>query len=284
VASRIISFRNAAIICASAVILGALIEGEGAVGTLGDLAAVQNVNVLMIAVVSAAITVTIMTVLSLPISTSQAVGGALAGIGLATRQMDWSLLEKVVICWVATPIGAAIAACVVYKVLGAFIRTVPMSMLTRDKVLWGGLLIMGAYGSYVLGANNSANAAGMFAGKFAGISDRHLAILGGVAIAGGVLTYGRRVMVAVGAGIMRLDAFTALVAVTSMSAAIHVINIFGVPVSTSQGIVGAIVGIGLVRGASAIRLGVLRKMAFGWLMTPVVALVLSAAGYAVFAG
>ena len=282
VASRIVSFRNAALICAGAVLLGALIEGEGAVLTLSTLTA-QDVNVLMIASVAAAITVTLMTILSLPISTSQAVVGALAAVGLATGKMDWSVLQKIVICWAATPIGAAITACVVYKLLGVFFRKVPMSMLTRDKLLWGGLLVVGGYGSYVLGANNSANAAGMFAGKFAGITDQHLAVLGGIAIAAGVLTFSRRVMLAVGAGIMRLDAFTALVAVASMSIAIHAINVLAVPVSTSQGIVGAIVGIGIISRTGAIRLRVLRNMAIGWVMTPVVALILSAAGYAIFA-
>ena len=98
----------------------------------------------------------------------------------------------------------------------------------------------------------------------------------------GVLTYSRRVMLAVGSGIMKLDAFTALVAVTSMAVTTHIFALIGVPVSTSQGIVGAIIGIGMIHGVQNLRLRVLRDIAVGWLLTPLIAFVLAAAGYAVF--
>jgi len=143
---------------------------------------------------------------------------------------------------------------------------------------------VGVYGSYALGANNVANATGIFSGQIENVSDGQLAIVGGVAIAAGVLTYSRRVMMAIGSGLMRLDAFTAFIAVSSMAVSVHVFAIIGVPVSTSQAIVGAIVGIGIIRGVEAIRFPVLTRMAVGWVLTPVIALVLAAAGYAVFCG
>ncbi|MCP4712227.1 MAG: inorganic phosphate transporter, partial [Planctomycetes bacterium] len=105
-----------------------------------------------------------------------------------------------------------------------------------------------------------------------------------VAIALGVITYSKRIMLAVGSGIMPLDAFSALVAVSAMSITVHVFAMVGVPVSTSQAIVGAIIGIGLMRGGRSIHFKVLRNIGLGWLMTPVVALVLAAAGYAIFVG
>ena len=58
-----------------------------------------------------------------------------------------------------------------------------MSMLSRDKILWSGLLIVGTYGSYALGANNVTNSTGIFSGLIPGLSDRALAIIGGIAIA-----------------------------------------------------------------------------------------------------
>ena len=196
--------------------------------------------------------------------------------------MNWTGLQKVLICWIATPLGAMIVACVVYVVLAAIIRYLPMSMLTRDKILWSGLLLVGTYGAYALGANNVANATGIFAGHIPGVTDQHLALLGGCAIAAGALTFSKRIMLAVGSGIMPLDAFTAFVAVGAMSITVHVFAFIGVPVSTSQAIVGAIIGIGVMRGVHAIRFKVLRNIACGWLFTPIVALILAAAGYAVF--
>jgi len=220
----------------------------------------------------------------LPISLSQAIVGAICGVGLATNRMQWELLGKVGVCWVATPVGAMAMACGVYALLRAVLTRVPMSMLTRDKILWGGLLVFGVYGSYALGANNVANATGIFAGQVSSLTDGQLALLGGGAIALGVITYGKRIMLAVGSGIIPLDAFTSLVAVAAMSITVHVFAMVGVPVSTSQGIVGAILGIGLMRGVQAVHFRALQNIAIGWVMTPAVALILAAAGYAIVTG
>ena len=281
VASRIISYRRASILCGGAVILGAFVQGQAGIKTLSGLVA-QDVNTLVVTSLAAAVTVTAMTAFRLPISTSQAIVGAITGIGLSGAGMEWNALGKVITCWVATPIGALLAACLTSKLLGALLNNVPMSMLTRDKFLWSGLLVVGTYGSYSLGANNVANATGIFSGQFEGITDQQLALLGGIAIAAGVISFSRRVMMSVGSGIMRLDAFTALVAVLAMSVTIHVFAVIGVPVSTSQGIVGAIVGIGLMRGVNTLRFKVLRDICAGWLLSPLVALILAAAGSAIF--
>jgi PiT family inorganic phosphate transporter len=283
VASRIISLRTATILCGLAVILGAWLQGQPGMHTYRSLAA-QDLSTIVVTVVAAALTVVYMTSQKLPVSTSQAVVGAIAGIGLATDTMNWGGLQKVVICWIATPFGAMAIAIVLYYLFGFLLRVIPMGIFTRDKILWFGLILMGLYASYALGANNVANATGVFSGQFSslGITDQDLVLIGGVSIALGALTFSGRVMMAVGSGIMRLDAFTALVAVTSMAATTHVFALVGVPVSTSQGIVGAIVGIGALRGIRSVQFGVLRQIGIGWVMTPAIALILSAAGYAIF--
>ena len=83
---------------------------------------------------------------------------------------------------------------------------------------------------------------------------------------------------------MRLDAFTAFVAVLSMAVAVHVFAVIGVPVSTSQAIIGSIIGIGMMRGVQAVKFRMLRRIGVGWVATPVISLILSAAGYAIFCG
>ncbi len=142
--------------------------------------------------------------------------------------------------------------------------------------------MVGIYGSYALGANNVAKATGVYSGLILGFTDSHLALIGGAAIALGVLTFSRRVMMSVGSGLMRLDAFTSLVAVSSMAATTHIFAVIGVPVSTSQAIIGAILGIGMVQGFHSFQFHVLRNFAVGWLLTPACSLVLAAAAYAVF--
>jgi PiT family inorganic phosphate transporter len=224
-----------------------------------------------------------MTYFRIPISISQAVVGAVIGIGLATKNASFAGLTKIIICWIGTPIGSMIIACIVYKLLGWFIKYVPMSMLTRDKLLFNGLLVVGTYGAYALGANNVTNSTGVYSGLIEGVSDTHLAIIGGIAIAAGVITYSKRVMLAVGSGIMPMDAFSALTAVGAMSITVHIFAVVGAPVSTSQGIVGAIIGIGFMRQARSVNAAALRRISIGWILTPILSLLFAAAAHAVFA-
>ncbi len=281
VSSRIISYRKAIWLCAIAVVIGAVMQGAAGIETLSKLTT-QNFSTLLVISITAAFTVTLMTILELPISTSQAIVGSVSGVGLVTGNMDWSIFSKVIVCWIATPIGAMIIAILVYYLLGIIFSRIAMSILTRDKILWGGLVIVGVYGAYSLGANNVANATGIFSGQIKGLTDQHLALIGGLAIASGTLTFSKRVMLSVGSGIMKLDAFCAFVAVLSMAITVNIFAVVGVPVSTSQAIVGSILGIGLLRGTHAVNFGRLHKMMFGWIMTPVLALILASAMYAIF--
>ena len=281
VSSRIISYRKAIWLCAIAVVIGAVLQGAAGIHTLSGLTE-QTVSTLMIISITSAFSVTVMTFLRMPISTSQALVGSISGVGLATGTMNWGILTKVIICWLATPIGAMLIAVILYYLLAFMFNRIPMSILTRDKILWSGLVVVGVYGSYSLGANNVANATGIFSGQIPGITDQHLTLIGGLAIAFGVLTFSKRVMLSVGSGIMRMDAFCAFVAVASMAITVNIFAVIGVPVSTSQAIIGSIMGIGILRGAHAIDFSNLRKMALGWLATPLISLILSAAAYAIF--
>ena len=281
VASRILNFRSACLLCSLGIVAGAVLQGTEGIHTLSGLSH-QSLATAAIITVSAALTGTFMTYWGIPISTSQAVVGAILGIGLATGQREFSGLIKILLCWIGTPVGSLIIAAAVYQGLGWLLEHFPMSILTRDKILWGGLIVVGLYGSYALGANNVTNATGIFSGLINGVNDRLLALIGGLAMSLGVFTYSKRVMLAVGGGIMPLDAFTALVAVLAMSVTVHVFAIIGAPVSTSQGIVGAIIGIGLMRGIRSIRVASLRRIGLGWVMTPTIALILAAAGHAIF--
>ena len=173
IAARIISFRNAAILCSIAVIAGAFFQGTEGIKTLSGLTS-QTVTTAVIVTFSAAVTGTIMTWLGIPISTSQAIVGAIIGIGLCQGRTEFSGLIKILLCWIGTPAGAMIIACVTYKIVGRLLSIIPMSILTRDKILWSGLLIVGTYGAYALGANNVTNSTGVFSGLLPGVTDHNL--------------------------------------------------------------------------------------------------------------
>ena len=116
-------------------------------------------------------------------------------------------------------------------------------------------------------------------------SIEQLFLIGAIAIAVGVFTYSKRVMVTVGAGILPMSPVAAWVVVIAHSIVLflfasqgleHMLAKAGlptiplVPVSSSQAVVGAVVGLGLMRGGRDIDWKLLRNIAGGWITTPLI--------------
>jgi PiT family inorganic phosphate transporter len=269
VASRMVRFWTAAVLCSAAALAGALLEGQGGIETLSRLTAIDLEQAVVITA-AAAITVTIMTVLGLPVSTSQAAVGAILGIGFFNQELNLGELGKVVLCWFGTPVGAVLLAFLLYKLLAKAFNRLPLGLVDTDRVLRGALILAGSYASYTLGANNVANVTAVYVA--AGLlSVFAAALIGGLSIALGVVTYSRGVMETVGRKLVRLDPFSALIVVLAEGLTIHFYTIVGVPVSTSQAVVGAVLGIGIVKGANTIKRKTLYGILTGWFLTPPVA-------------
>jgi len=297
VASNMVKYRLAVSLTAVFVIVGALAQGEAGIKTLsqdlrknnsaetaGAVLSEQEIEAvaMKIAIVTsmaAAVTVTFMTILKLPVSTSQAVVGAIAGVGILRGDANWDGFGKVVACWIGTPIGAAILTVVFYWLFKKILKAWRPSVFTYDPTVRIGLVVCGCYGAYALGANNVANVAAVFVGKNM-LTARQAAIFGAVCIAVGAITYSKAVMATVGKSIVKLDSFAAFVCVLSHAVTVHIYAIVGVPVSTSQAIVGAVLGIGLIKGAQTVNFKTLFHVAAGWTATPIAAGIVSAAIYA----
>jgi PiT family inorganic phosphate transporter len=302
VSSKMINFRTAAIYCSIFLILGAVISGAGASHTLGKLGSVNAIAGAFIVALSAGASVYLMTKARYPVSTSQAIVGAIIGWNFFSGSLtDYNSLTKIVTTWVVCPILSAVIAIVIYKVVVSFISTFKLHMFTQDILIRYGLLLVGAFGSYSLGANNIANVMGVFVpvspfsdisfyGWFTLSSAQQLFFIGAVAIAVGVFTYSRRVMATVGEGIFKLSPVAAFVVVSAHSVVLFLFSsqslqdlliqlglppIPLVPVSSSQAIVGAVIGIGLLKGGRGIRWRTLGGISSSWMVTPVIAFILS---------
>jgi PiT family inorganic phosphate transporter len=92
--------------------------------------------------------------------------------------------------------------------------------------------------------------------------------IGGIAIGIGAATYGKKVSDTVGKGITPLDIPGAFVAQLASALGMHLFCLVGVPVSSSSAIVGAVVGVGLVKGARAISAKTITTILAGWVLTP----------------
>lgn len=280
VASRMVRFGTAAALCSIFVIAGAVLEGGEGIETYRQLSP-MSLNLAFVVSLSAALTVALMSIWRLPVSTSQAVVGALVLVGMMQQNLDTSSLLKVVICWVSTPVGAALVTVVLYYAVGKTLNLLFPSLFFYDRGLRWSLMIAGSYGAYALGANNVANVTGPFVGPD-GLTPLWASLIGSGAIALGVITYSRRVMMTVGRDLVKLDAFTAFIAILSEAVTVHIFAMIGVPVSTSQAIVGAVVGIGLVKGAQTIRMRTLWRILFGWLGTPTISAAVALGLYQIF--
>lgn len=297
VGTRMVTFTTAAIVCSIFVILGAVVSGSGAAHTLGTLGSVNALAGSFMAALAAGLTVYFMTKWGLPVSTSQAIVGAIIGWNLFSDSVtDTNALLKIVSTWIACPILAGIIAVILMRVVKVFFHVVKLHLLRLDAYTRLSLIFAGAFGSYSLGANNIANVMGVFVDVspftnfqvgelFTMSSVEQLFLLGGLAIAVGVFTYSRRVMMTVGAGLMPMSPVAAWVVVVSHSIVLFLFASEGlenllarsglptiplVPVSSSQAVVGAVIGLGLVRGGKDIDWKLVGNIGLGWLTTPVI--------------
>ena len=214
-----------------------------------------------------------MTALKLPVSTSQAIVGAILGVAAINRSCDFTPLRKIITCWIATPPAAMLISIVLYLFLRNVLAHLRWNVMKVDTLMRIGLITVGCYGAYALGANNVGNITGVIVS--AGVLNQSAAaLLGAAAIGLGVHTFSRRVMYTVGARLVPLGSISAFVALTAHSITLHVFALHGVPVSSSQAIVGAVLGIGLVHGARTINNRTLLPILGGWFATPAAAFIL----------
>ena len=273
VAAKIIKYRTATILISIFVILGAVVEGEKCFATVGKLINLTPESAFY-AALAAGITMFILTYLALPCSTSQAIIGAVLGAGMVSGIPDFSRLYKIVACWILAPISAVILSYILYHLIGFFFERYITSPQKRSFFIFWGLIFAGCFGAYALGSNNVANVTGVFVGSGL-LTPFEGALIGGLSIASGVLTYSRRVMTTVGKKITYLDEYSAFIAELSEAVTVEIFTQVGVPVSTSQAIVGGVVGVGLVKGARTVNRRTLIEIGTGWISTPISAGIIS---------
>jgi phosphate/sulfate permease/DNA-binding CsgD family transcriptional regulator len=158
--------------------------------------------------------------------------------------------------------------------------------------------VVGAFAAYSLGANNVANIAAVFVSAVPEIqlnlgvvslnSTTLVFFFGAVSIAAGIFLYGRKAMGKVGISVVELTPESAIVVVFtqalmlflfSSAALAHLTKSLGlplfqmVPVSSSQAMFGAILGISLLKGVGEPNVKLLGNLLIGWILTPLVALI-----------
>ena len=234
---------------------------------------------------AAAATVFVMSYLKFPVSANQSVTGAIIGWGLfyadysnpTVLSTNITEILEFMSTWLINPLGAAIIAFVIVFLFKKFLEQRVLSLKGYDKIVKIGYIIAAAYSAYTIGINSSASVTAFYYDMFgvgANIltSARFTAILGGVAIAVGVLTYSKKVMMTVGGSIANISQMDGFLVILASALSITLMKeLMGIPVSTSQAVVGAVIGAGLVGGVKNVNFGVFKRIAIAWVSSPTVA-------------
>jgi len=140
------------------------------------------------------------------------------------------------------------------------------------------MIITAAAMAFAHGSNDVANAIGPLAAIYGVIESGGvigsksalpvwILLVGGVGIVIGLITYGHRVIATIGTGITELTPSRGFAATLAAAATVVIASGTGIPVSTTQVLVGAVLGVGLARGVAALDTRVINRIFLSWIVT-----------------
>jgi len=91
--------------------------------------------------------------------------------------------------------------------------------------------------------------------------------LGGFGIVAGLALFGHKVIATIGNGITHLTPSRGFAAELAAACTVVIASGTGLPISTTQTLVGAVLGVGMARGIAAINLTVVRNIVVSWVIT-----------------
>jgi PiT family inorganic phosphate transporter len=219
----------------------------------------------------------------LPTSSSHALIGAYAGAGIAKAGLGVIIpggwITTLVFIVIAPLLGMILAMFFLVTILNFFQRSTPASV---DHIFRRGQLLSAAAYSLGHGTNDAQKTMGIIAGVlFTVPSYRHfvadpegklmipfwIVLLAHAAIGLGTLSGGWRIVRTMGSRITRLQPVGGFAAEAAGAFTLFGAAHFGIPVSTTHTITGAIVGVGSVRRLRSVRWNVAGRIVWAWVLT-----------------
>jgi len=225
----------------------------------------------------------------IPSSSSHALIGGIVGAVMAkagTSQLIGAGIAKTVAFIFVSPLlGFLLGSMMMVLVAWIFRRSSPMrvdNLFRRLQLVSAGLYSLGH------GGNDAQKTIGLIwmllvAAGYVGAeatSPPYWVIWGCyIAIGAGTMFGGWRIVKTMGQKITKLKPVGGFCAETGGAVTLFIATFFGIPVSTTHTITGAIVGVGSVRGASAVRWGVAGNIVWAWIFTIPASAAVAAAFY-----
>ena len=213
--------------------------------------------------------------------------------GLKPLKLDLDFTEALVGSVILGFVGAGLGTILIRRVqVGAKDPKHRFSQVERIFVI---LQILTACAiAFAHGSNDVANAIGPLAAVAYAVQGLDLGgkapvelwmlAIGGIGIVVGLATWGYRVMETVGKRITELTPSRGFAAQLAAATTIVLASRLGIPISTTHTLVGAVLGVGLARGISALDLRVVGKIIVSWVATLPIAAGLSIFFYFFFKG
>ncbi len=132
--------------------------------------------------------------------------------------------------------------------------------------------------AFAHGSNDVANAIGPLAAVVSVVNNEGVILsnaalawwilpLGGLGIVAGLALFGHRVMKTIGQGITHLTPSKGFAAELAAATTVLIASGTGLPISTTQTLVGAVLGVGIVQGVAALNARVVRSIVVSWVVT-----------------
>jgi len=280
IATRVLTPLQAILMAGGLNLVGAL-SGEAVAKTVGNGivdAKVVTQDLVVAALVGAIIWDLITFVAALPTSSSHALIFSVIGAAVSAHGLDVIIapgLQKTSFGIVYSPLVAFIFGYAFMLALYWGLRNVSYRLVSR--FFGRAQILSSAYMAFSHGGNDGQKTMGVIALALAAygavptgpgfyIPD-WVKVLCAVAIGLGTATGGWRIIKTMGMRITALTPVSGFAAETSAATVIEIATRFGIPISTTHAISGAILGVGSTRRLSAVRWGIAGRIVIAWVLT-----------------
>ena len=217
--------------------------------------------------------------IGIPASLSQMIYPSLASVVLIARGtigFDWGKFDFTVLSWILSPLVAIATSLSMYFFLKKFLKS-KRNFIREIRYYKYGLIISSIFTSFVTGANaiGIIISAGLISEPF-----YITAPIYATAASLGIYLSSRKAVITVGFRITRLGYTAASSALIGSDIISEVFTIFGVPISITQTIMGGIIGLSLRSFGYDVQRQ-LKQIAKGWIVSPMLAMIVSLAAYGV---
>jgi inorganic phosphate transporter, PiT family len=280
VGTRVLKPLHAVIMAAIANFVGPFLFGTAIATTVGNgiiKPEFSTIDIILAGLIGATIWDLITWYFGLPSSSSHALIGGLVGSALTVGGLDSIIIpgiEKVLVFMIVSPIAGFVVAFVLAMTMMYFLKDSKPLIINR---LFGKLQIgSSAFFSLTHWANDGQKTMGvitalLIAGGFLS-SDEFVVpawviFSSAAAIAAGTFFGGWRIVKTMAFRITELKPYQGFCAETGGGVILTAMAGLGIPVSTTQAISGAIMGVGSTRRLSAVRWGIGKRIVYAWLIT-----------------